>query len=394
MKETSASWPLGDQSRKSRTTKAIKIKAIVKAIVVLMVCVSYLGVYRAASAFLQAGATLYLTRVDYFKETEYCPLTSLPNTIIPFEWAYFQEVTKTNEDLAVSARPFSKRRSPPLASSKPRIPRRLIFTHQYNLFDCESSRDHFTPTLHMLAANARQTVALYREFWGEPEAEVAFLTDKDCLRLLSTTEPRLIKYFNDEEGMYKADICRVAELYQNGGYYFDVDLLAIHPFSPADSVGFATVKGTGWPENGFFQAFTASAPGHPIVRKSLDTLLEVYEGKRERKFWIGPETMQISYELYLSETSPEDVSRDLLLLDEVNIKNAKEENSPNFILTLPQQYPKPEPFRSGVCNYVVYDDSTQYFFSRVNGTTECGRLPGGFPEDKSPLILPQPILLP
>jgi hypothetical protein len=72
-----------------------------------------------------------------------------------------------------------------------------------------------------------------------------------------------------EKGMYKADICRVAELYLNGGYYFDVDLLAVHSVSPADSVRFATVRGQGWPKHGFFQAFTARAPGHPILKKVL-----------------------------------------------------------------------------------------------------------------------------
>jgi mannosyltransferase OCH1-like enzyme len=104
---------------------------------------------------------------------------------------------------------------------------------------------------------------------------------------LSRTEPRLIKHFEKEQGMYKADICRVAELYQNGGYYFDIDLLAVHPVSPAESVGFATVMGTGWPKHGFFQAFTDGAPGHPILKKSLNALLEVYEGRRKRgKQWI------------------------------------------------------------------------------------------------------------
>lgn len=329
--------------------------------------------------------------VDYSNGTEYCPLKSLHNTTKPFELSYFQEVAKTNEELAVAARPFSRSRSPSLASD-PWIPHRLIFTHQYNLFDCESSRIHLTPTLHMLAANARQTVALYREFWGEPAAEVAFLTDMDCLRVLNATEPRLIKHFKKEKGMFKADLCRVAELYQNGGYYFDVDLLAVHPVSPADSVRFATVRGTNWPSKGFFQAFAASAPGHPILKRSLDILLEVYEGKRKRHFWIGPETMQIAYEQYLNETSPEVVSRDLLLLDEMAIKHCKGWIfCPKSILTLPKQPDPIKPFRTGVCNHVVYDHSTQYFFSRVNGTAWCGARPGGFPQDQSPAILPPTI---
>jgi hypothetical protein len=308
--------------------------------------------------------------VNYFNGTDNCPLESLPTTRT---WKYFQDIAKTNNELAVAARPFSPSSSPPMAS-KPQIPRRLIFTHRYNLFDnCESSsRDHITPELHMLAANARQTVALYREFWGEPAAEVAFLTDIDCIRVIRKAEPRLLKYFHKEKGMYKADICRVAELYLRGGYYFDVDLLAVHPVSPADSIRFSTVKGCGWPKKGFFQAFSASAPGHPILKKSLDILLEVYEGKRARKGWIGPMTMMMAYEQYMNETLPEVASQDLLLLEEVAFQWVKKKKLPKFLLTLPEQ-PKPKPgFRSGVCNFVVFDNSTQYFYSRVNGTAWCG----------------------
>jgi hypothetical protein len=308
--------------------------------------------------------------VNYFKGTDNCPLESLPTTR---EWMYFQDVAKTNNELGVAARPFSPSSSPPIAS-KPQIPHRLIFTHRYNLFDnCDpSSRDHLKPELHMLAANARQTVALYREFWGEPEAEVTFLTDVDCIRVINATEPRLIKHFLKEKGMYKADICRVAELYLRGGYYFDIDLLAVHPVSPANSVRFTTVKGCGWPKKGFFQAFSASAPGHPILKKSLDILLEVYQGKRKRKGWIGPETMQIAYEQYMTETLPEVASQDLLLLEEVAFKWVKKKKSPKWLLKVPQQPQPKRGFKSGVCNFVVYDNSTQYFFSRVNGTAWCG----------------------
>jgi hypothetical protein len=393
--------PLGDQSGKSKTTRAMNKYVMVA---VLLVCLSYLRLTRVAKALMEVDKSqealiewtnAWTVPVDYFKGTEYCPFKSIPKASKPFEWAYFQKLIKVNEELAIAARPFSANRQL-IVSSEPRIPHRLIFTHQYNLFDCESSRDHLTPALHMLAANARQTVALYREYWREPEAEVVFLSNKDCLQLLSKTEPLLIVFFLKEEGMFKADICRVAELYQNGGYYFDVDLLAIHPVSPAVSVGFASVRGTGWPNGGFFQAFTASAPGHPIVKKSLDILLELYEGKRNRKNgWLGPITMQMAYEQYLSETSPDVVSWDLLLLDEVHISSARGKTSPKFLSTLPQQYPYPEPFvRSIVCNYVVYDESTQYFFSRVNGTDYCGHRPDGFPEDNLRLILPQPVLLP
>jgi hypothetical protein len=50
--------------------------------------------------------------------------------------------------------------------------------------------------------------------------------------------------------MFKADICRIAELYLHGGYFFDVYLLAVHPVSPPDLVGFSTVRAAWWPKRG------------------------------------------------------------------------------------------------------------------------------------------------
>jgi hypothetical protein len=431
VKTLTSSLSLGNLRRKIRTTNGIKRK--VKAIVaVLVICLTILVFQRGSDNQIGglmeeqttsttlanhqvSGKLLETTTLapkdpgltpahrapkmsptavvvgDYFDGTEYCPMESLVSKTT--EFLYFQEVAKTNHELAVAARQFSQSprsssknsdNSPAAQAAEPRIPHRLIFTHKYNLLDnCEaslSSRDYtLTPTLHMMAANARQTVALYRDFWEEPAAEVVFLTDIDCVRVLKATEPRLLKYFKKEEGMYKADMCRVAELLLHGGYYFDVDLLAVHPVSPSESVGFSTVRGSNWPKFGFFQAFTACAPGHPILRKSLDILLEVYQGKRKRKGWIGPATMQIAYEQYLNETLPEEASRDLLLFDEVAIKYVQKKKQPKYLLGVPQQNLPRNGFRRAACNFVVYDDATQYFFSRVNGTYGCGMKTGSFP---------------
>jgi hypothetical protein len=307
-----------------------------------------------------------------------CPRESLPTTKW---WKYFQEVTETNKALAAEAVKHSAQSLSPPPGAQPRIPHRLIFTHQYNLFDCESKE--LTPVLNMLASNARETIALYCHFWGEPSAVATLLTDEGCMRVLNATEPRLLEYFAREKGMFKADMCRIAELYLHGGYYFDVDLLAVHPVSPPDSVGFSSVRSSIWPKKGFFQAFTASAPGHPILKKSLDLLLEVYTGKRKRKGHlkklIGPATMLIAYESYLKETVPEEVSKDLFLMDEIRIDKVRgndflRRHKPSFVAKLPRQERGGKGvvgFWHGQCNNVVHDLTTQYFYSRVNGTGGC-----------------------
>jgi hypothetical protein len=326
----------------------------------------------SSQALSSTSLPVNTSRSDYLQGVENCPRGSLPTTKW---WKYFQEVTETNKAQAAEALKQSEQSPPP--GAQPRIPHRLIFTHQYNLFDCESK--DLTPVLNMLASNARETIALYRQFWGEPSAVATLLTDEDCMRVLNATEPRLLEYFAKEQGMFKADMCWIAELYLHGGSYFDVDMLAVHPASPPDSVGFSSVR----PEMGFFQAFTASAPGHPILKKSLEILLEVYTGKRKREGplikFIGPAIMHIAYESYLNETLPEEVSKDLFFMDEISIRQVRRQESvrrrkPKFILELPVHGMKVRNgFTKGGCNYVVHDNTTQYFYSRVNGTSNCHR---------------------
>jgi hypothetical protein len=67
--------------------------------------------------------------------------------------------------------------------------------------------------------------------------------------------------------MYKADLCRAAYLTLHGGYYFDVDLLVVRPFVAPNNASFVTVRGSGFPRDGFFQAFLAVEKGNDIVRR-------------------------------------------------------------------------------------------------------------------------------
>jgi len=66
----------------------------------------------------------------------------------------------------------------------------------------------------------------------------AQLTDDDCCALLQRVEPKLVPHFDREKkGAYKADICRVAALFEEGGYYFDIDIRVITPVRLADGAG-------------------------------------------------------------------------------------------------------------------------------------------------------------
>ncbi|KAL9181142.1 hypothetical protein ACHAXT_009947 [Thalassiosira profunda] len=205
-----------------------------------------------------------------------------------------------------------------------RIPRRLIFTYKYNLLAPASGAPPMAPK-DPLTANVLNTIDKYEKQWKEMDAKsgvrgkkkeevvVSFLSDEGCVDVIQKTEPRLVDHFTREtRGDFKADICRVAELYQYGGFYFDIDIGAVEPLH--DFEGFYLPSGTNnspqfqldqlkkrgrraltVPTNDdivtfasifngqgrFFQAFTAATPKHPVLKKALDYMVGYYRGTLE-----------------------------------------------------------------------------------------------------------------
>ena len=114
---------------------------------------------------------------------------------------------------------------------------------------------------------------------------VSYLNDTACIQILSETEPKLVPYFkNEKSGKYKGDICRTAELYKRGGYYFDTDMQVVKPLQIEPHITFTAPFEAGISDDGnnrgIFNSFIASAPNHPILRNALDLMLKNYEGTK------------------------------------------------------------------------------------------------------------------
>jgi hypothetical protein len=216
-------------------------------------------------------------------------------------------------------------------SSPPRIPRRLIFTNKYNLIAPSKNDPPFNGD-DPLTANVLRTVGRYREYWDAEDAAersrsspseasgkndemvVSFLSDDDCVAIITEAEPRLVEKFRGEKrGEFKGDICRVAELYVYGGYCFDIDIGVYEPLhlddlhlprervpditlrylkmattdelmklmkgGRDDLVTFSTVVNK---QGRFFQAFTAAMPRHPVMERSLQYMVAYYDGTLEQ----------------------------------------------------------------------------------------------------------------
>eukprot|EP00578_Thalassiosira_sp_NH16_P027870 CAMPEP_0181085094 /NCGR_PEP_ID=MMETSP1071-20121207/5051_1 /TAXON_ID=35127 /ORGANISM="Thalassiosira sp., Strain NH16" /LENGTH=253 /DNA_ID=CAMNT_0023166883 /DNA_START=500 /DNA_END=1261 /DNA_ORIENTATION=+ len=235
------------------------------------------------------------------------------------------------------------------------------------------------PGLYNLAENGKAIVNAYKQIWSD--LEVVFLTDEECRRAINATEPRLLSHFERLTGMFKADICRSAELYLNGGYYFDIDLLVVRPFIAPKQVEFATVRGSEWPNKGFFQAFTASKEKSPVIKKSLDFMLAMLEGRRKKRYLMGPAALHDAWLasplIFKTQSS--------YLLTETNMMKPTIGPTTDYDV-LPKQYiPQgygdsclygPSVYPHGACNYVVLDETDNnaiYFYSRLLGTQFCGQ---------------------
>jgi len=228
-----------------------------------------------------------------------------------------------------------------LREARPVIPPNLFFTY----------KDTNLP-MH-LERNVQNTITAYKAVMPS-NMSLHFLVDSDCRNQIRLVEPALLEHFDAEKhGMYKADICRVAALYLSGGYYFDVDVKVVKPFITAPSTTFSTVRQDNTPDE-FFQAFMASTPRHPILKKAIELMLSYYNGSYAFRKYMGTSTLYDAY----AAVAPEEREH-AQLLHEMEL--------------LPSMFPEvARQSGSGCCcNYVVGSTETLHFFSRIPGTQHC-----------------------
>lgn len=237
------------------------------------------------------------------------------------------------------------------------IPKQIFFTYRHNII---TTRD---PT--HLYNNVRRTIDSYRNLWNESNAAVHFLEDERCVEEIVRSVPSesevLLNFYFSLTGPFKGDICRVAALYLHGGYYFDVDLEVIEPFAVPENTYFVTVDQPAM--NNFFQAFVASTPRHPILKKNLEKIIALAKGEIHLELvgpnkvtFVGPETMKMAY-----EETPERFHKSSILLLESRLENLGGEEYD----AIPRQDGE-----GPNCNWVVHDPEKKrvYFYSRMIGS--------------------------
>jgi len=236
-----------------------------------------------------------------------------------------------------------------------KIPDVIIFTHYVDLLSNATFSD---PEDYALSDNVRNTIELH------PTARVRFLTDEDCVASIVKVmgpDSQLPNYFRTEtRGMYKADICRGAALYETGGLYFDVDIqarMSMWNVVQADTEFVVPkVHRKSKVVGSFFQAFIGVVPQSPVIMRYLEMFVEYYEGRRKVKGALGVVLLREAY-------------------DEVESVHAVSQ------LWMEERYsaekfPDVEPTAGErrACHFVVAIPGTAVapFYSRIRGSRMCG----------------------
>lgn len=182
--------------------------------------------------------------------------------------AFSQEAPEV-EDLAL---PTTRAR----AGNSPRIPAIVHFNYKIDLhidddsFDFGDVSKDDRDLLQVLKKNCKHTV----DTFGGDVDKVYFYDDRDCrdeLRKLDDFDgDKLADGFGRfQNGRFKSDLCRLAQLYKYGGYYFDTDILPVTSVRRVlePETTFATARSTF--KGVFLQAFLAATPKHPFIAEQL-----------------------------------------------------------------------------------------------------------------------------
>jgi hypothetical protein len=262
------------------------------------------------------------------------------------------------------------------------IPTNLLFNSKDGIDD-----EHF-----LLQENINRYVSLF------PEWDVIQDSDASCLeKILSINVTNSISvkqwYTSDTTpGMFKSDLCRLAQLWLHGGtcraeggrndqpycydslshtqvslsfltystlgIYFDNDLTLEHSLLPVlNEVDIVTA--IAWDRQYIFQAILGSPPKHPLIKKSLQLTRDWIEGKvyfgPQEWAWLGPyvlaQTMKEHYSYNASDFDPHYFQTQRVFL-------LKEVDSSHLL--------PPERMNDHNCNVGLVDgNETHYGYSRV-----------------------------
>mmetsp|Transcript_64634 Transcript_64634/g.114949 ORF Transcript_64634/g.114949 Transcript_64634/m.114949 type:complete len:329 (+) Transcript_64634:117-1103(+) len=154
-----------------------------------------------------------------------------------------------------------------------------------------------------LAKNVKKTLAL------NPRLKIRYLSDAECQSYIQENhgDELAMIYEGTHEGHFRGDICRAAVLFNEGGFYADLDFDPLVPFNyfVDNSTQFMSVFGD---DGGVLNAVMAAVPHSPVMQQTLKEILEWHvqgsEGQ-QADGWMGTATLRRALISIMAHNCPE-----------------------------------------------------------------------------------------
>mmetsp|Transcript_61939 Transcript_61939/g.98130 ORF Transcript_61939/g.98130 Transcript_61939/m.98130 type:complete len:337 (+) Transcript_61939:60-1070(+) len=182
-----------------------------------------------------------------------------------------------------------------------RIPRQLILTGKPDTFDQMPSdiQSNVVNNIrwNLISIPQRDEASVIRMRW---------FGDSTCHAYISEHyDAELLKMFDDAHpGYYRGDICRAAVLYNEGGFYTDVDVELALPL--VQLVDENTTFMSSFSINGdIFNGIIAVEPKSSIMNRTLQEIRKWYNGKSSQTGLMGTMTMLRGLEDFIASDCPD-----------------------------------------------------------------------------------------
>lgn len=128
-----------------------------------------------------------------------------------------------------------------------------------------------------------------------------FFTDDEARKFVTKNMPsRVAQAFGMlVPGAYRADLFRYCYLYKKGGVYLDTGFVPKMPLLEALRPSDRFVSCDDRPQSALYQAFLCAAPGHPILKRTIDIVVDrvLKRAYGECGLWItGPKAIGKAFE--------------------------------------------------------------------------------------------------
>lgn len=157
------------------------------------------------------------------------------------------------------------------------IPNRFLFNFKVNLLKGKKGFKY-----EELRRNLKQTLGLYNGV-----KDISFIDDAGCVEEIRQAHSNeLAEYVKvQQQSLWTSDICRLAQLKNKGGYYFDNDMIAVsdlRQYIPKNATFVSSVAVGG---SILFNSLIAATPDHPIIDLALQrTWRRIRQKKQAEKY--------------------------------------------------------------------------------------------------------------